>query len=126
MNMGRFLNGVLVGIGIGLLSAPMTGEEMRRLVRERYEDLLGNLPEKEQVQQAAAGLSQTARSVKDAAQQAATRMQQSGSALGDLAQRPAQKVKQTGQDIVRATRYTGQSERPREQKATTPLDEVGK
>ena len=33
INMGRFLNGVMVGIGIGLLVAPMRGEEMQRLVR---------------------------------------------------------------------------------------------
>jgi len=103
INMGRFLNGVMVGIGIGLLVAPMRGEEMQRLVRQRYEQLRSNLPEKEQLQQAgqqvAAGLSQTANTLKGAAQQAATRVQGTGSALSDLAQQSAQKVKQTGQDL---------------------------
>src|SRR5436305_11820087 len=83
-NMGRFWNGVLVGIGIGLLIAPMRGEEMQRLVRQRYEQLRSNLPEKEQLkqrgQQVAAGLSQTANTLKGAAQQAATRVQGTGSA----------------------------------------------
>ena len=47
--MGRFLNGVLVGIGIGLLVAPMKGEEMRRLASERYEELRSRLPDNEQL-----------------------------------------------------------------------------
>ena len=75
--MGRFLNGVMVGIGIGLLIAPMRGEEMQRLVRQRYEQLRSNLPEKEQLKQAsqqvAAGLSQTASVAKDVAQQSMLR-----------------------------------------------------
>ena len=50
--MGRFLNGVFVGIGIGLLVAPMKGEEMRRLVSQRYEELRSNLPDNEQLKQA--------------------------------------------------------------------------
>lgn len=33
--MGKFLNGVFVGIGIGLFIAPQTGEETRRLIMER-------------------------------------------------------------------------------------------
>jgi gas vesicle protein len=35
MNMGNFLNGLLVGVGVGLLVAPRKGEEMRRVVGER-------------------------------------------------------------------------------------------
>src|SRR5437660_1534188 len=85
INMGRFLNGVMVGIGIGLLVAPMRGEEMQRLVRQRYEQLRSNLPEKEQLmqagQQVATGLSQTASVVRDAAQQASGKMQAAGSTL---------------------------------------------
>jgi hypothetical protein len=33
--MGKFLNGLFVGIGIGLFIAPQTGEETRRLIMER-------------------------------------------------------------------------------------------
>ena len=47
--MSRFLNGVLVGVGIGLLIAPMKGEEMRRLVRERYGALRSALPRRKEV-----------------------------------------------------------------------------
>src|SRR5947209_1868064 len=105
--MGRFLNGVLVGIGVGFLLAPVEGQEMRRLVQQRYEQLRSNLPPKEQVmqtgKQVAANLSQTASTVKDVAQQAATRAQVTGSALSDMAQQTAQKVKQTGQGALGAT-----------------------
>src|SRR5579863_1605641 len=121
MKMGRFLNGVLVGVGIGLLIAPVTGEEMRRLVSERYKELRDALPEKEQIQRVATSLSQTASSVKDAAHQAATRVQRMGSARGDLEQQSAQKkAKQTGQDVVRATRHTARALKQRGQTATKP------
>jgi gas vesicle protein len=33
--MGRFLNGVFIGVGIALLLAPMRGEDMRTLLRSR-------------------------------------------------------------------------------------------
>jgi len=126
INMGRFLNGVMVGIGIGLLVAPMRGEEMQRLVRQRYEQLRSNLPEKEQLQQAgqqvAAGLSQNANTLKGAAQQAATRVQGTGSALSDLAQQSAQKVKQTGQDVVSTARQTAQSGKQSGQTTTASSD----
>ena len=35
--MGKFINGVLVGLGAGLLFAPMSGEEMRRRIAERWQ-----------------------------------------------------------------------------------------
>jgi gas vesicle protein len=41
--MGKFMNGMLVGLGAGLLFAPMTGEEMRRLISERWQDLQHSL-----------------------------------------------------------------------------------
>jgi len=125
--MSRFLNGVLVGVGIGLLIAPMKGEEMRRLVRERYEELRSALPEQEQLQQAgqqvASGLSQTASTVKDAAQQAAGKAQQTGSTVSDLAQQSARKVKQTGQDVASTAQKTAASMKQGEPTATTAPDE---
>ena len=127
--MGRFLNGVLVGIGIGFLIAPVDGLEMRRMVQQRLEQLRNNLPEKEQVmqtgKQVAANLSQTASSVKDVAQQAATRAQEAGSALSDLAQQTAQKARQTGQDALDATKQAAQSVKERAQGATAPSEEPG-
>ncbi|HZO74324.1 MAG TPA: YtxH domain-containing protein [Ktedonobacteraceae bacterium] len=37
--MGSFINGVLVGMGISLLFAPMRGEEMRRMLAERTREM---------------------------------------------------------------------------------------
>ena len=111
--MGRFLNGVLVGIGIGLLVAPMKGEEMRRLVRERYQELQSRLPDNGQLkqtgQQMAAGVSQTANQLKDYTQQAASEVQDTASNVGDLAQKTASEVKQTGQDVASTTKQTATS-----------------
>ena len=33
--MGKFLNGLFVGLGVGLLIAPLKGDELRRLINER-------------------------------------------------------------------------------------------
>lgn len=126
--MGRFLNGVLVGVGIGLLIAPVEGREMRRMVQQRYEQLRRNLPEKEQVmqtgKQVAANVSQAADTVKDVAQQAATKAQEAGSTLNDLAQQTAQKVKQTGQGALDATKQAAQSAKERVQGTAAPSEEA--
>src|SRR5512135_104716 len=111
--MGRFLNGVFVGIGIGLLVAPMRGEEMRRLVSQRYEELRSNLPDNEQLKQAgqqvASSVSQTASKVKDYAQQATSQVKTAGSNVGDLTQQAASEVKNTGQDIASTTKKAATS-----------------
>jgi len=124
--MGRFLNGVLVGVGIGLLVAPMKGEEMRQLVRERYETLRSALPEQEQLQQIGqqmtTGLSQTASTVKDAAQKAAARTQQTRSTVNDLAQSSARKMMQTAQNVASSAKKTATSVSQRGQSTTTPSD----
>jgi gas vesicle protein len=125
--MGRFLNGVLIGVGIGLLVAPMKGEEMRRIVSERYALLRRNLPDNEQLKQAgqqvAAVTTQTAGQLKDYAQQAASQVKATGSNLSDLAQQAATNVKQTGQDVAGATKQTATSLMPGGQKSTTTGDE---
>ena len=101
--MGRFFRGLLVGAGIGLLIAPLKGEDMRRLVRERFEDMRSSLPENEQMKQAgqqfAAGVSQKASQLKDYSQQAASKMKDTGSNLGNLAQQAASKAKDTGSNL---------------------------
>src|SRR2546421_7906323 len=48
LGMKSFLRGVLLGVGIGLLIAPLRGEEMRRLLRDRFTDIRGALFKKEQ------------------------------------------------------------------------------
>ena len=107
-HMNNFLKGLLVGVGIGLLVAPMKGEEMRRMVGERANELRGFLPEDEQLtlyrQQVSDRLSQTAGSLKDYAQQAATTVKQASSNLGDIAQNATSSVKGTGQDVASATK----------------------
>src|SRR6266478_1318348 len=100
--MRPFVRGILVGIGIGLLVAPVKGEEMR-----------GYLPENEQlnqyVKQMTERVSQTTGNLKDYAQQAASKMKETGSTLGDIAQRTTTDVKQTGQDIADTTKQKAQS-----------------
>src|SRR5437588_7684005 len=121
--MGRFPKGVFIGIGIGLLVAPMKGEEMRRLVSQRYEELRSRLPDNEQLKQAgqqvAAGVSETASKVKDYAQQATSQVKTAGSNVGDLAQQATREVKQTGQDIASTTKQTATSMK----QSATPSDQ---
>ena len=110
--MGRFFRGMLIGVGIGLLVAPMRGEDMRHLLSERYADLLRALPNNEQLrqmgQQVSSGISQTASQLKDYSQQAASKVKDTGSSLGELAkqatQQTTQNVKQTGQETINTIR----------------------
>jgi|SRR6266567_3735511 gas vesicle protein len=106
--MNSFVKGLLVGIGIGLVVAPMRGEELRRLLGERFQELRGYLPENEQLnqyyRQVSDRVSQTSSDLKDYAQQAASKVKDTGSSLGDLAQQAASKVKQTGQDVADTTK----------------------
>ena len=106
--MNSFIKGMLLGVGVGLLVAPMRGEEMRRLLRERFEELRANLPENEQlnqyVQQVSDRVSQTSSTLKDYAQQAATKVQSTATDLKGLAQQAGSQVKQTGQDVADTTK----------------------
>ena len=101
--MKSFLRGMLFGVGIGLLVAPMRGEEMRRLVGERLQELRGYLPENEQlnqyVQQVSDRVSQASGNLSDLAQQASSKVKETGSQLGDLAQQASSKVKETGSQL---------------------------
>jgi gas vesicle protein len=110
--MGRFFRGFLIGIGVGLLVAPMRGEDLRRLLSERYVELREALPNNEQLRQAgqqfAGGISQTASQLKDYSQQAASKMKDTSSSLSDTAKQAAQqttqRVKQTGQETINSIR----------------------
>ena len=110
--MGRFFRGLLIGAGIGLLVAPMKGEDLRRLISERYVELRDALPDNEQLRQAgqqfATGISQTASQLKDYSQQAVSKVKDTSSSLGDLAQQAKQQttqtVKQTGQETINSIR----------------------
>lgn len=50
--MGKFLRTILVGVGIGLLIAPMSGKELRRVISERLQGMQDAL---DRSQQAAPG-----------------------------------------------------------------------
>jgi gas vesicle protein len=106
--MNSFFKGILLGVGVGLLVAPMKGEEMRRLINERLNELQGYLPENEQIsqyrQQVSSRLNQTAGTLRDYAQQAATTVRQTAGSLSDVAQGAASTVKSTGSDVAQATK----------------------
>ncbi len=110
--MGRFFRGVRIGGGIGLLVAPMRGEDMRRMLSERYSDLLNSLPDNNQLrqmgQQLSSGISQTSSQLKGYSQQAASKVRDTASSLSDTAKQAAQQtsqtVKQTGQETMNTIR----------------------
>ncbi len=106
--MNSFLKGALFGIGIGLLVAPMRGEEMRTLLSQRLEELRGYLPENEQLsqytQQVSDRVSQTATNLKGYAQQAASTVKSSAGNLNDIAQNATSSTKQAGRDIGNMTK----------------------
>lgn len=112
--MKAFMTGLLVGAGIGLLIAPMRGDEMRRLLGERIQEMRGYLPENvplnEYVSQVSDRVSQTGSNLRGYAQQATSMVKDTGSNLGDLARRAASEVKQTGKDVAVTTKQTTGSE----------------
>lgn len=111
--MNNFTKGILVGVGIGLLIAPMKGEETRRLLGERLNELRNSLPENEQinqyVRQVSDRVSHTSENLRGYAQQAASKLKETGNTLGSLAQRSVDEVKQTSQDVVGKTKKIGGS-----------------
>jgi gas vesicle protein len=111
--MNKFVKGILVGVGIGLVVAPMRGEEMRKLLKDRLQEARGYLPENEQlnqyVQQVSDRVSQTSSDLKDYAQQAVSKVKDTGSNLGDLAKQATSSVKQTGQDVAGTTKQAAKS-----------------
>ena len=113
--MGAFSRGILIGVGVGLLLAPMKGEELRRLLNERFAELRASLPTdaNQYVQQVAERVSQTGGNLRGYAQEAVSTVKGTGNALGDLAQRSVQEVKQTGQDLAYTTRTTANSVKER-------------
>lgn len=125
--MKRFITGFLLGMGIGLLIAPMRGEETRRQLAERFAEMRGYLPENEQfndyVQQVSGRVSQTSSNLRDYAQQAVSKVKDTSSALGELGQKAGADVKQAGQDVVGTTKQTVQSVRQSAQ--TDKIDATG-
>jgi len=125
--MKGFITGLLVGLGIGLLVAPMRGEETRRQLAERFAELRGYIPENEQfndyMQQVSGRVSQTGSNLKEYAQQAVSKVKDTGSTLGELGQKAGTDVKQAGQDVVDTTKQTVKSARQSAQ--TDKIDAAG-
>jgi gas vesicle protein len=115
--MNRFVKGMLLGVGIGLLVAPMRGEEMRQRLSERLNEFRGYLPEGDQIdqyrQQISERVSQTTDSLKGYAQQAAstvrTGTKSTAGNLSDIGQNASSTAKQTGRDVADKTRETANS-----------------
>jgi len=106
--MANFVRNVLIGVGIGLLVAPMRGEELRRMIAARLQEAQNSLPENSQLkqytQQVSDRVSQGAQDLKSYAQQAASEVKNSASNLGNIANNATDTVKQTGQDVADTTK----------------------
>lgn len=106
--MNNFVKGILVGVGVGLLVAPMKGDEMRRLVNERFGELRGYVPENEQLDvyksQITDRVNQTAGTLKDYAQQAATTVKSSANNLSNIAQNAGSTLKSGTQGVADTTK----------------------
>jgi gas vesicle protein len=125
--MKGFITGLLLGLGIGLLIAPMRGEETRQQLADRFAELRGYLPENEQfndyVHQVSDRVSQTSGNLKNYAQQAVSKVKDTGSTLGELGQKAGTDVKQAGQDVVDTTKQTVKSVKQSAQ--TDKIDAAG-
>ncbi len=125
--MKQFITGLLLGLGIGILVAPMRGEETRRQLAERFAEMRGYLPENEQfndyVQQVTDRVSQTSSNLKDYAQQAVSKVKDTGSTLSELGQKAGTDVKQAGQGVVDTTKQTVKSAKQSAQ--TDKIDTTG-
>ena len=119
--MGNFRKGLLVGIGLGLLMAPVRGQEMRHLVSERVQKLRGYLPDNAQLNQYIPQISdrvtQTANTLKGSAGQVASQVKNTAGNLSNSAPQASSNVKQMAKDVAGTTRQgatqTQQSVQPR-------------
>lgn len=106
--MKHFIRGIVVGVGIGMLLAPMKGQEMRRLLGQRFGELRARMPENAQLneymQQVGDRVSQTSGNLRDYAQQAVAKVKDTSSSLTGLAKQATSDVKQTGQDVASTTK----------------------
>lgn len=92
--MGRFINGVLVGAAIALLVAPIPGEDLRRLIRERWEEMsrsqTGGVQAGDTGRKVTANTQQTAGNFSDAMRQAARQGEETSGSVISAATRRTQ------------------------------------
>ena len=110
--MKNFTKGILVGVGVGLLVAPLSGQETRRLLAERVREWRDSLPEDSQINRYATQLTERVNSAKenwrDYAQQAVSKAKDTGSAAIQSGQGMASKARQTGMDMASRAKQGGQ------------------
>jgi gas vesicle protein len=104
--MGWFRRGVMVGMGVSLLFAPMTGEDLRHLVVERFRYLRGIPPENEELKQSLQEMAerlQTAQQIADRAAQMGTEMEnyveRTASTVDEVEDELQQLAEQAGVDV---------------------------
>lgn len=121
--MKNFVKGVLVGVGIGLLIAPMKGEELRRELSERVMEWRRSLPEDSRINQYTSQVSDqvayTKEHWRDYAQQAVSVAKDKGSTLGN-------KAMHTGQDMVDKAKHSGLAGNLTEKAKKTGQDLAGR
>jgi gas vesicle protein len=124
--MKGFITGLLLGIGLGLLVAPMRGEETRQQLADRFAEMRGYLPENEQfneyVQQVSGHVSKAGGNLKGYAQQAVSTVKDTGSTLGELGQKASTDVKQASQGVVDTTKQTVKTVRQSQSAQTEKID----
>ncbi len=98
--MGKFTNGILVGVGISLLVAPKSGKEMRQLVTERFRYLRGIPPENEELKQQVQQMAGRVQEVQQQANQAAK--------MGSTAQNYAQRTASSASSVQRNLKNVAQ------------------
>lgn len=101
--MKSFTKGMLLGIGVGLLIAPMKGREMRQMLAERFTEWRNSLPADSPINQYASRVSRRVASTRENwrvyARQAVSRAMDTGATLGN-------KARQTGQDLASRAKQT--------------------
>lgn len=111
--MGRFIRGFVVGMILGQLLAPMRGQEMRRLLSERVQTLLGYLPDttlvKQYAQKVVDRTSQGMGEVKNTAQKITPQLKDAAENMSNAAQQTTSEVLQTGKDTANSIRQQASS-----------------
>jgi gas vesicle protein len=90
--MKGLVTGIFLGVGIGLLLAPQSGEETRRLLNERWQVLRENELVKQYLPAFSGDLSQTRSSLGDLAQFAFSRVKANDATLTGLARLAVDKM----------------------------------
>ncbi len=113
--MNNFTKGILVGVSVGLLFAPLSGRETRQMLKNRLDEWRASLPEDSRLhqytQQMSERVAQTKENIQSYAQQAASKVKDTRETLGSKAQQSVQQMKQASQEMISKTRQSVSSGR---------------